>query len=157
MTANIGCIQYSLSLEESTSSEQASFASVLSFSFIIFLSFSRFVTLCFTKYNFDNVPGGHTLGFHLSDLRAANRKVTVVSTHTPGQHKMYKTHAEAAVHIYSLAPLANFLGYLEDNQPLWLLSLGPQMLEKNVRIGDLVYVDHSSFYSGGVVLELPPS
>jgi hypothetical protein len=111
MTANTGRVQRSLSLEESISSEQASFTSALSF----FLSFSRLVTLRFTKYNFDDVPGGHTLGFHLSHLRATNRKFTVVSTHTPGQRKTYKTHAEAAAHIYSLAPPADFSGYLEDD------------------------------------------
>jgi hypothetical protein len=81
----------------------------------------------------------------------------VVSTQTPGQRKTYKTHAEAAAHIYSLAPLADFLGYLEDNRPSWLLYLGPQTLEKNVRVGDLVYVDHSGFYAGGVVLKLAPT
>jgi hypothetical protein len=37
--------------------------------------------------------------------------------HMPGQYKTYKTHAGAAAHIYSLAPLANFSGYLEDNRP----------------------------------------
>jgi hypothetical protein len=72
----------------------------------------------------------------------------------PGQHKMFKTHAEATAHIYSLTPPADFSGYLEDNQPSWLLYLSPQMLEKNVQVGDLVYVDHSSFYAGSVVLEL---
>jgi hypothetical protein len=69
---------------------------------------------------------------------------------------MYKTHAEAMVHIYSLAPPANFSGYLEDNRPSWLLYLGPLTFEKNVRVGDPVYVDHSGFYTGGVVLELAP-
>jgi hypothetical protein len=142
---NIGCIQCLLSLEESISSEQASF-----------ISFSSLVTLRFTKYNFDDVPGGHTLGFHLSDFCATNRKSTAVSTHTPGQRKTYKTHTEAAVHIYSLAPPANFSGYLEDDRPSLLLYLGLRTLEKNVRVGDLVYVDHSGFYAGGVVLELAP-
>jgi hypothetical protein len=103
------------------------------------------------------MPGGHTLGFHLSDLHATDRKFTVVSTHTPGQRKTYKTHAEATAHIYSLAPPADFLGYLEDDRPLWLLYLGPRTLEKNVCVGDLVYVDHSGFYAGGVVLELAPT
>jgi hypothetical protein len=123
---------------------------------MIFVSFSRLVTLRFTKYNFDDMPGGHTLGFHLSDLHATDRKLTVVSTHTPGQRKTYKTHAKAAAHIYSLAPPANFSGYLEDDWPSWLLYLGLRTLEKNVRVGDLVYVDHSSFHAGGVVLELAP-
>jgi hypothetical protein len=100
------------------------------------------------------VPSGHTLGFHLSDFCATDRKFTVVSTHTPGQRKTYKTHTEAAAHIYSLAPPADFSGYLEDNPPSWLLYLGPWTLEKNVRVGDLVYVNHSGFYAGGVVLEL---
>jgi hypothetical protein len=102
------------------------------------------------------VPGRHTLRFCLSDFRATDRKFTVVSTHTLGQRKTYKTHAEAAAHIYSLAPPADFSGYLEDDQPSWLLYLGPQTLEKNMHIGDLVYVDHSGFYTGGVVLELAP-
>jgi hypothetical protein len=103
------------------------------------------------------VPGRHTLGFHLSDLRATDRKFTVVSTHTPGEHKTYKTHAEAVAHIYSLAPPANFSGHLEDDRPLWLLYLGPRTLEKNVQVGDLIYVDHSGFYAGSEVLELAPS
>jgi hypothetical protein len=114
----------------------------------------RPVTLRFTKYNFNNVPGRHTLGFHLSDFRATNRKLTVVSTHTPGQRKTYKTHAVAAVHIYSLAPPAGFSGYLEDDQPLWLLYLSPRTLKKTVCVGDVVYVDHSGFHAGAVVLEL---
>jgi hypothetical protein len=95
-----------------------------------------------------------TLCFHLSDLCATDRKFTVVSTHTQGQRKTYKTHAEAAVHIYALAPPADFLGYLEEDRLLWLLYLGPRTLEKNVRVGDLVYVDHSGFYTGSVILEL---
>jgi hypothetical protein len=132
-------------------------AGLIHVSIIIFLSFSRLVTLRFTKYNFDDVPGGHTLGFHLSHLRATNRKFTVVSTHTPGQRKTYKTHAEATAHIYSLALPADFSGYLEDNRPSWLLYLSPRTLEKNVRVGDLVRVDHSGFYTGGVVLELAPT
>jgi hypothetical protein len=103
------------------------------------------------------VPSGHTLGFHLSHLRATDRKFTVVSTHTPGQQKTYKTHAEAAAHIYSLALPADFSGYLEDDRPSWLLYLSLRTLEKNVRVGDLVYVDHSGFYAGGVVLELAPT
>jgi hypothetical protein len=103
------------------------------------------------------VPGGHTLGFHLSHLRATDRKFTVVSTHTPGQRKTHKTHAEATAHIYSLAPPADFSGYLEDDRPSWLLYLSPRTLEKNVRIGDLVYVDHSGFYAGSVVLEIAPT
>jgi hypothetical protein len=77
--------------------------------------------------------------------------------HTPGQRKTYKTHAEAAAHIYSLAPPADFSGYLEDDRPSWLLYLSPRTLEKNVRVGDLVYVDHSGFYAGGVVLEIAPT
>jgi hypothetical protein len=127
---------------------------LIRFSVIIFLSFSRLVILRFTKYNFDDTPGGHTLGCHLSDLCATDRKFTVVSTHTLGQRKTYRTHARAAAHIYSLHPPADFSGYLEDDQPLWLLYLGPQTLEKNVQGGDLVYIDHSGFYAGSVVLEL---
>jgi hypothetical protein len=103
------------------------------------------------------VPGGHTLGFHLSDLRATDRKFTVVFTHTPGQRKTYKTHTKAAAHIYALAPPADFSGYLKDDWPSWLLYLGLQTLEKNVRVGDLVYINHSSFYPGGAVLELAPT
>jgi hypothetical protein len=67
----------------------------------------------------------------------------VASTHTPGQRKTYKTHTEATAHIYALALLASFSGYLKDNRPSWLLYLGPQMLEKNVQVGDLVYINHS--------------
>jgi hypothetical protein len=80
----------------------------------------------------------------------------VVSTHTLGQRKTYRTHTEAVVHIYTLALPADFSGYLEDNRPSWLVYLSPRTLEKNVRVGDLVYVDHSGFYAGGIVLELAP-
>jgi hypothetical protein len=76
----------------------------------------------------------------------------VVSTHTPGQCRTYRTHAEAAAHIYALALPADFSGHLENDRPLWLLYLSLWMLEKNVRVRDLVYVDHSGFYTGGVVL-----
>jgi hypothetical protein len=80
------------------------------------------------------VPNEHTLGFHLSDFCATDRKFTVFSTHTPGQRKTYRTHAKAGAHIYALALPADFSGYLEDNWLSWLLYLSLQTLEKNMRV-----------------------
>jgi hypothetical protein len=110
-----------------------------------------------TKYNYDDVPKGHTLGHCLSAARATDIQYTVATTQSPGQKKTYTTHLEALECLYTFAPPVKYTGYLTPDRPSWLLFLGRHTLQKVVRIGDVVYVDHSGFYAGGVVVEvLPP-
>jgi hypothetical protein len=110
-----------------------------------------------TKYNYNDVPKGHTLGHCLLAAGATSIQYTVATTQSPGQKKTYTTHLEALECLYTFALPVEYTGYLTPNHPLWLLFLGLHTLQKVVRIGDVVYVDHSGFYAGGVVVEVLPS
>jgi hypothetical protein len=116
--------------------------------------FLRLVMLRFTKYNYNDVPGGHTLGHCLSAVRATDIQYTVTTTQSPGEKKTYATHLAALECLYAFAPPVEFTGYLTLDRPSWLLFLGQHTLQKVVRVGDVVYVDHSGFYAGGVVVEV---
>jgi hypothetical protein len=70
--------------------------------------FLRLVMLRFTKYNYDDVPGGHTLGHCLSAVRA---------TDSPGGKKTYTTHLAALECLYAFAPPVEFTGYLTLDRP----------------------------------------
>jgi hypothetical protein len=112
--------------------------------------------LRFTKYNYNDVPRGHTLGYCLSAVRATNIQYTVTTTQSPGKKKTYATHLAALECLYAFAPPVGYTGYLTLDRPSWLLFLGCHTLQKVICIGDVVYVDHSGFYAGGVVIDVSP-
>jgi hypothetical protein len=119
--------------------------------------FPRLVMLRFTKYNYNDVPGGHTLGHFLPVVRATNIQYTVATTQSPGKKRTYATHLAALLEcLYTFAPPVEYTGYLTLNQPSWLLFLGQHTLQKVVRSGDVVYIDYSGFHAGGVVMEMFP-
>jgi hypothetical protein len=65
----------------------------------------------------------------------------------------------APVHAESMLPQAPALTVcplVTLNQPSWLLFLGQHMLQNVVCVGDAVYVNHSGFYAGSVVVEIFP-
>jgi hypothetical protein len=68
--------------------------------------------LQFTKYNYNDVPGGHTLGHCLSAVHATNIQYTVTTAQSPGEKKTYATHLAALECLYAFAPLVKFTGYL---------------------------------------------
>jgi hypothetical protein len=65
-------------------------------------------------------------------------------------------HLAALECLYAFAPPIEYIGYLTLDRPSWLLFLGCHTLQRAIHIRDVVYVNHSRFYTGGVVIEVFP-
>jgi hypothetical protein len=76
------------------------------------INFLRLVMLRFTKYNYNDVPRGHTLGYCLSAVRATDIQYTVTTTQSLGEKKTYATHLAALECLYAFAPPVEYTGYL---------------------------------------------
>jgi hypothetical protein len=52
------------------------------------------------------------------------------------------------------APIVSFYSCVVVCKLVWIVRLGPHILENMVHIGNTVYVDHSGYYAGGVVSDM---
>jgi hypothetical protein len=57
-----------------------------------------------TKYCFNDVPMGHTVGLNLVGLCKTDMSWVVVACYTPDQIAMFTSEEEAAAHVFAFAP-----------------------------------------------------
>jgi hypothetical protein len=105
-----------------------------------------------TKYRFDDVPTGFTIGQNLVGYRRTDMSWVVVAGYAPEQVAVFKTRAIAAAHIFAFAPPVGFAGLWSYDRPTWVLHVGPDTLDKRPRLEDLIYVDRDDYYAGGAIV-----
>jgi hypothetical protein len=75
----------------------------------------------------------------------------VVAGYTPEQVAVFKTRTIAAAHIFAFAPPVGFAGQWSYDHPTWVLHVGPDTLDKRLRLKDLIYVDRDDYHAGGAI------
>jgi hypothetical protein len=108
--------------------------------------------LRFTKYRFDDVPTGFTIGQNLVGYRRTDMSWVVVAGYAPEQVAVFQSRALAAAHLFAFAPPVGFAGLWSYERPTWILHVGPDTLDKRLRLEDLVYVDRNNYYAGGMIV-----
>jgi hypothetical protein len=97
-------------------------------------SHERLALLRFTKYRFDDVPTGFTIGQNLVGYRRTDMSWVVIAGYAPEQVAVFSSRTVAAAHLFAFAPPVGFAGLWSYERPTWILHVGPDTLDKRLRL-----------------------
>jgi hypothetical protein len=95
---------------------------------------------------------GFTIGQNLVGYWCTDMSWAVIAGYAPEQVAVFQLRAIAAAHLFVFVPLVGFAGLWSYERPTWILHVGPDMLDKCLRLEDLVYVDCNNYYAGGMIV-----
>jgi hypothetical protein len=96
---------------------------------------------------------GLTIGQNLVGYWCTDLSWVVIAGYAPEQVAVFRLGAIAVAHLFAVTPPVGFAGLWSYECPTWILHVGPDTLDKHLRLEDLVYVDRNNHYAGGMIFK----